>query len=89
MFVSLIPYFTISTIMQLLLILSDYEELNPSPFTPEQGKKILAMLEILPRIDKEQKTFLGELAGLKQKQESVDEKLEVLASTVYRQWRAS
>lgn len=58
-----ITHYTFSCFARLLLIFWGDAELNPGPLLPEEVKKVLKILEILPKIDKGQDVFLDELAA--------------------------
>lgn len=56
-------------------------EYSPAHFSPEQTKRNLAMLEILPKFDRGKTTPIDELPAIKPRLMSVEEMFEVFAST--------
>ncbi|KAM7313020.1 uncharacterized protein ISCGN_002941 [Ixodes scapularis] len=81
-YVTCVLCYAASIVIRIMLLLSGNVEMNPGPFTQEQTKRILEVLELLPGIHKNQDVILAEMAAIKQTQTSVEEKLTSVFSTL-------
>lgn len=70
-----------SIVIRIMLLLSGNVEMNPGPFTQEQTKRILEVLELLSGIQTNQNVILAEMEAIKQTQTSIEEKLSYVFST--------